>query len=79
MGIAKLTNEQRRVLHVLARHADGCAEAVLLADGLSVSQLVILVIEGFATMQRKRADVGGRHKRVVWLQISDAGQRAVEE
>jgi hypothetical protein len=31
--MAKLIDEQRRVLQVLARHAGGCAEAVLLADG----------------------------------------------
>jgi hypothetical protein len=46
MEIPKLTNEQRRALRALARHADGCSRPALLADGFSVCQFVILVIEG---------------------------------
>jgi cytochrome P450 len=37
--MAKLTDEQRRALQVLAHHPAGCAEAVLLADGFSHDQL----------------------------------------
>jgi hypothetical protein len=33
--MAKLNDDQRRALEMLA-HQDGCAEAVLLADGLSI-------------------------------------------
>jgi hypothetical protein len=74
MSITKLTGEQRRALHELARHSDGCAQRALLADGFSISQFVILVIEGFATMRRKRIDLGGIE---IWLQITPIGQRAI--
>jgi hypothetical protein len=45
-----------------------------LADGFSISQFVILVIEGFATIRRKRIDVGGIE---IWLQITPIGQSAI--
>jgi hypothetical protein len=77
--MAQLTNEQRCALHTLARHRAGCAEAVLSADGFSVYQLVILVIDGFATMQRRRAIIGGRDRAVCWLQITEAGRQAIAE
>jgi hypothetical protein len=74
MGTTKLTGEQQRALHELARHSDGCAQRALVADGFSISQFVILVIEGFATMRRKRIDVGGIE---IWLQITPIGQNAI--
>jgi hypothetical protein len=77
MEIPKLTNEQRRALCVLARYADGCSQPALLADGFSVCQFVILVIEGFATMRRKRIAIGGREKKMIWLQITPIGQSAI--
>jgi hypothetical protein len=73
----KLTDEQRRTLDALARYRSGCAEAVLLADGFSVYQLVILVIDGFATMQRRRTNIGGHDREVAWLRITDAGRQAI--
>jgi hypothetical protein len=79
MEVPKLTNEQQRALRVLARHTDGCAQPALLADGFSVCQFVVLVIEGFATMRRKRVDIGGREKMMIWLQITPIGQSAVAE
>jgi hypothetical protein len=38
-NMAKLTDEQRRALQLLAREHAGCAEVVLLAEGFSVGQL----------------------------------------
>jgi hypothetical protein len=77
--MAKLSDEQRRTLEALERHRAGCAEAVLSADGFSVYQLVILVIDGLATMQRRRANIGGRERTVAWLQITEAGRKAIDE
>jgi hypothetical protein len=34
-----LSDEERRTLNFLARHPDGCDEAVLLTDGFTVRQL----------------------------------------
>jgi hypothetical protein len=42
--MAKLSEEERRALDVLARHHDGCDEAVLLADGFTIGLLAGLVI-----------------------------------
>jgi putative heme iron utilization protein len=75
----KLSNEQLRALRLLAHHPDGCAEAVLLADGFHVGELAVLVVEGLAKMQRTAAGVGGPQKNVVWMQITEEGRRAIAE
>jgi hypothetical protein len=74
--MAKLNDDQRRALEMLA-HQDGCAEAVLLADGFSIDQLAGLVVQGYAVMQRRRVDISGRMRTVVWMQITDAGRKAI--
>ena len=74
---AKLTDEQRRALCALALHDVGCPQRVVLADGFSVCQFVILVVDGFATMRCKRVDIGGREKITIWLQITPSGRIAV--
>ena len=58
-SMAKLNDDQRRILKTLA-HQDGCAEAALLADGFSIDQLAGLVVQGYAVMQRRRVEIGGR-------------------
>jgi hypothetical protein len=73
--MAQLNDEQRRALRILARHLDGCAEEVLLAEGFSVGQLTVLVREGLAGT---RLVQGGSRQRV-WVQITDAGRRAIAE
>jgi hypothetical protein len=73
----ELNNEERRALDELARHPDGCAEAVLLADGSTIRQLSGLVIDGYAGLQRKRVQVGDREKTVLWMQITEAGRNAI--
>ena len=47
----KLNDDQRRALKTLA-HQDGRAEAMLLADGISIDQLAGLVIEGRVTGEK---------------------------
>jgi hypothetical protein len=58
------------------RTRDGCAEAALLADGFSIDQLAGLVIQGYAVMQRRRVDISGRMRTVVWMRITEAGRKA---
>jgi hypothetical protein len=74
-----LNDVQTRSLDALARAPDGCAEAVLLADGFTIKQLSGLVIDGFATLERRRTNVGGRERPVLWMQITDAGRKAIAE
>jgi hypothetical protein len=72
--MAKLSEEERRALNLLAGHSDGCDEAVLLADSFTIRQLAGLVIDGFATGSVARAVApDGREKPVVWMKISEAG------
>jgi hypothetical protein len=76
--MAKLNDDQRRALEMLA-HQDGCAEAVLLADGFSIDQLAGLVVQGYAVMQRRRVDISGRMRTVVWMQITEPGRKAIAD
>ena len=76
--MAKLNDDQRRALKTLA-HPDGCAEAMLLADGFSIDQLAGLVVGGYAVMQRRRVDISGRMRTVVWMKIAEAGQKAIAD
>jgi hypothetical protein len=71
--MTKLKEEQLRALRILARHLDGCAEAALLAEGFSVSQLAVLVLEGLA--EARLGEIVNRRK--VWMQITEAGRKAI--
>jgi hypothetical protein len=39
----------------------------------------VLVVEGLATTQRRRPDVAGRERTVVWMEITEAGRKAIAE
>jgi hypothetical protein len=71
-----LNDDETRSLEALARAPDGCAEAVLLADGFTIKQLSGLVMDGFATLERRRTNIGGRERPVFWMQITEAGRQA---
>jgi hypothetical protein len=75
----KLTSEKRRALRLLARHPNGCGEAILLKAGCSVGQLVVLMIDGLATVERRHAYVRRRETTVMWMQITDEGRQAIAE
>ena len=77
--MTKVSDEQRRALEVLSRHPDGCAEAVLLANGFHAGQLTVLVFDGLAEMQRTVTDIGGRQRTVTWMKITEEGRKAIEE
>jgi hypothetical protein len=76
LTVAKLNDDERRALEALA-HQDGCAEAALLADGFSIDQLAGLVVGGYAVMRRRRVEISGRERTVVWVQITEAGRQAI--
>jgi hypothetical protein len=44
--MAKLTDERRRALRILARHPQGCTEAVLFSVGKPVA---LMMIDGLTT------------------------------
>jgi hypothetical protein len=77
-NVPKLNDDERRALKMLA-HQDGCAEAVLLADGFSIDQVAGMVVGGYAVMQRRRVEISGRERTVVWVQITEEGRQAIEQ
>ena len=72
-----ISTEQRRALRSLAGSPLGCTEAILLAHGFRTELLALLVRDGLATTQRGTMCAGRRKIEVVWVMITDAGQRAL--
>jgi hypothetical protein len=72
-SMAKLSDEQRRALRILARRPHGCAEITLLDQGFSVGQLAELIFEGFAKIR-----AAGR-PRVFVVKLAAAGRKAIAE
>jgi len=69
--------EQRRALRLLAGGPHGCTEAILLAHGFKAELLAALVRDGLATTQRGTMRAGRRQIEIIWVMITDAGQRAL--
>jgi hypothetical protein len=49
------------------------------ADGFTIKLLSGLVIDGFATLERRRTNVRGRERPVLWMQITEAGRQAISD
>jgi hypothetical protein len=75
--MAKLTDEQRRALQVLARSPNGCTKALMLAHGFQLEMLDKLVLDGVAKAEEHATMAGSRAMKVVWLQITEAGRKAI--
>jgi hypothetical protein len=52
--------DRRRALELLASCRDGCTEAIMLAHGVSIEQMVELVAPGLATATVQRVVIGPR-------------------
>jgi hypothetical protein len=74
-----LTLERRRLLRMLARHPNGCSEALLMGYGFSMKFLADIVFDGLATAEPSTTQIGGREATVVWMRITDKGQREIAE
>jgi hypothetical protein len=72
-----ISAERRRALRLLAGSPLGRTEATLLAHGVTTELLGLLVRDGLATTQPGTA--GRRQIKVVWVMITDAGQRALAD
>jgi hypothetical protein len=75
--MAPLNSERQRALRLLAKAPNGCTEALMLAHGFTSELLDRLVVEGVATMERRRMRAGRRRIEATWLMITDAGRRAM--
>jgi hypothetical protein len=69
--------DRRRALQLLAASRDGCTEALLLAHGFTIPQLVELVRGGLATATPERMVAGGCTIEVARLRITDVGRRTL--
>jgi hypothetical protein len=74
-----ISAEQRRALRLLAGSPLGCTEAILLAHGFKTELLALLVRDGLATTQPGTMRAGRRQIKVLWVMITDAGQRALAD
>jgi hypothetical protein len=69
--------DRRRALELLASCRDGCTEAMMLAHGFTIPQMVELVRAGLATATAERLVAGSRKIEVARVRITDAGRRAL--
>jgi hypothetical protein len=75
-----ISTEQRRALEMLAEaEARGSTIEMLIENGFPAGLLSDLVSDGLATMQGDTVKVGGRAIEIIGVQITDAGQRAIEK
>jgi hypothetical protein len=71
---------QRRAVELLGScPQEGCSEAVLLAHGFTIEQLVELVRAGLAAATPQRVKAGREVMEVATLRITEAGRRALAE
>jgi hypothetical protein len=70
---------RRRALELLASCPDGCTEAIMLAHGFSIEQMVELVRAGLASASAERVVAGGRTVEVARVRITEAGRKAIAE
>ena len=69
---------RRRALELLAScPQEGCSEAIMLAHGFSVEQMVDLVRAGLATAETQRIVAGRQRYEVARLRITEAGRRVL--
>jgi hypothetical protein len=70
--------DRRRALELLASSPhEGCTEAIMLANGISIEQMVELVRAGLATVTPQRVKAGHERMEVATLRITDSGRQAL--
>jgi hypothetical protein len=69
---------RRRALVLLASCRDGCTEAIMLAHGFTIPQMVELVRAGLASAQGERMRAGKAEIEVARVRITDQGRRVLE-
>jgi hypothetical protein len=71
--------DRRRALELLASCRDGCTEALSLAHGFAVEQMVELVRTGLASVTAERVVADSRKMEVARVRITDEGRRVLAE
>jgi hypothetical protein len=69
--------ERRRALELLASCRGGCTEAMMVAHGFTVPQMVELVRAELATATAERVVAGRRTIEMTRVRITEVGRRAL--
>jgi hypothetical protein len=77
--MAKLSDERRRALQLMARSPNGCTEALMMAYGFPIAMLGDLVMAGLAVATPQETSAGRKPMLVVWMTITEAGRKAMAE
>jgi hypothetical protein len=72
-----MTDDERRLLQMLAETPDGCADTLLVAHGFAFDIMSRLVRERLATATPELTFAAGTPVEVTRLRITDAGRRAL--
>jgi hypothetical protein len=71
-----MTNDERRLLELLAASLNGTTDALLVAQGFKLDMMVGLVRAGFAMALPERTFAGGKPVDRTRVKITEAGRRA---
>jgi hypothetical protein len=74
-----ILTDRRPALELLASCRDGCTEAIMLAHGFTIAQMVELVRGGLATATAERVVAGSRTIEVARVRITEAGRQALDQ
>jgi hypothetical protein len=66
---------RRRALELLAASPGGCTEAIMVAHGFAVEQMVELIRAGLASVKSERMMAGTHPIMVAQVRITEAGRR----
>jgi hypothetical protein len=77
--MTKLSNDEVPVLRLLARSENGCTEPVILAQGFTLDQIADLIFRGFAKREVRNMPLDGRQVKIVRMQITSAGLKAIAD
>jgi hypothetical protein len=76
----RLSRERRHVLRILANSGRlGVTQAIMMAHGCSAAMLAGLECDGLVAVLVETAHTGDRTIKVRWLQITEAGRKAIED
>jgi len=72
--VSRRQRDRQRALALLASCPDGCPEALMIAHGFTIEDMVALVHDGLATATAERVRAGRETLEVARVRITDAGR-----
>jgi hypothetical protein len=78
-AMAKLSHEELGALRLLAQYPSGCTEAVIPVHGVKLDRIANLVFRGLAKREVSIVTIGGRQVKIVRMQITAAGLKAIAD